>query len=71
MPVVTVDVDVDLDDFSDDDIAEEYESRGLGAGGDLSELLNELFYAFYFGKDDRAMQIARRLAQDATGRVIP
>jgi hypothetical protein len=63
-------VEVDLDEFDDDDIEAEYELRGLGGGGDFKDRIQELFYAFHFGKTDKAMEIARALAQDATGRVL-
>ena len=42
-----VDIDVDMDDFEDDDILEEMERRGLGAAvaspGDNFELLQLIF----------------------------
>jgi hypothetical protein len=42
-----VDIDVDMDDFGDDDILEEMERRGLGAAvaspGDNLELLQSIF----------------------------
>jgi hypothetical protein len=42
-----VDIDVDMDDFDDDDIMEEMERRGLGAAvsspGDNLELLKLIF----------------------------
>lgn len=37
MAYVTVDVDVDLNDFDDDEIREEYKARGLGEGLSESE----------------------------------
>ena len=37
MAYVTVDVDVDLNDFDDDEIREEYNARGLGEGLNESE----------------------------------
>jgi len=66
---VTVDVDVDLDDFDDDQISDEYESRGLG-GRDFHESVTEMFYAFYLGKTDHAIGLAKKLAQDVTGRAL-
>lgn len=35
---VTVDVDIELDSFDDDDIREEYISRFGGGGGDWSQI---------------------------------
>lgn len=69
---IMTEVEVDLDDFDDDDIREEFESRNLAsAGSDISDQIDELYYALYFGLNDKAMEIARKLAMDATGRVLP
>lgn len=35
MPYVTVDVDVDLDEFSDDELVEEMESRGFDVSKEI------------------------------------
>jgi hypothetical protein len=64
-------IDVSLSEFDDDDIVTEYESRGLGSVGDFGEQVHEMFYAFYFGKAERAIEIARQIAQDHTGRILP
>lgn len=66
---VTVDVDIDLDEFSDQDIVDEYESRGLG-GGDFTEAATEMFYAFHLGRTERAMELAKEIAQGVTGRML-
>jgi hypothetical protein len=67
---ITTDVEVDLSDFDDDDIAEEYESRGLGGEGAVRDTIQEMFYAFKLGKEDRAIELARQIAQDAMGRIL-
>jgi hypothetical protein len=66
---VCVDVEVDLSSFDDDDIEAEYVQRGLG-GGDMHDRLREMFDAFHVGATDRAIALARQVAQDATGRVL-
>jgi hypothetical protein len=75
MPYVTVDVDVDLDDFSTDDLVTELESRGKPAAhselSDADQSLDAIFYAFYFGKEETALDLMRKYVQDITGRTLP
>lgn len=66
----TAEVEVSLDDFDDDDIAEAYELRCLGDVRDHRDLIEEMFYAFKLGKTGRAMELARQIAQEATGRIL-
>ncbi len=68
---ITTDVEVDLSDFDDDDIADEYETRGLGGESAVSDEIVEMFYAFKLGKTERAIELARHIAQEATGRILP
>jgi hypothetical protein len=66
-------VDVDLDDISDDDLIDELESRNLGRRFELNadeNPITEMFYAFKLGRDDKAMEIAKKIAQDHTGRIL-
>lgn len=66
-----VDVEIDLGEFSDEDILEEAKERRLGGfeQEDPSEI-TEMFYAFKLGRDDLAMELARKIAQDHTGRLL-
>lgn len=66
---ITVDVDVDLDEFSDEDIRAEAKDRGL-LDYDACEDIIEMFYAFKLGKEQRAIELARKIAQDATGKIL-
>lgn len=66
---ITVDVDVDLDDFDDDDIREEAEDRGLLVRG--GDDIVAMYYAFYFGKTEQALELARKVASDHVGRFLP
>ena len=52
MPYVNVDVEVDvnLEDFDDDDIIEEYELRGLGERMPIKEALSEIYHLRRLGK---------------------
>ena len=76
---VEVEVDVSLDDFSNDDIRREFELREHLSNWDeiwnqvqgIQALAGEMFNAFYLGKKDQAIQLAEQIAQDATGRVLP
>ena len=54
MPYITteVEVDVNLGDFDDDDIIEEYKSRGFDIDGELQfkEAVNEIYQLRRLGK---------------------
>jgi threonine synthase len=67
---VTVDVDVNLEDFDTDDLLEELESRHIGVPVGNVEDVTEMFYAFKLGQTDRAMELAKKIAQDHTGRIL-
>jgi hypothetical protein len=67
----SVDYESDLDDFSDDDLIEELQERGMGdTPCNTREAIVEMFEAFYLGKNEAAIAIARRIAQDTTGRTL-
>jgi hypothetical protein len=42
--------DIDLEDFSDDEIIQEYESRGLSPGQRIEEALTEIYRLRRLGK---------------------
>jgi hypothetical protein len=65
---VSVEVEVDMSDFTDLDIENEAKERGLG--GIDPDHLNEMFYAFKLGRTDRALEIARQIAQDHKGMIL-
>ncbi|WP_339118537.1 hypothetical protein [Halomonas sp. BMC6] len=83
MPTVSVDVDVDLDDFDTDDLLEELKSRGLNHNGvgleegycpieckSTGQLAEALFEARRNGNDQRALELVDRLIYAALGRII-
>lgn len=73
MPYVNIDVNVDLDDFEDEDIAEEYEKRNLATDIDLveaDERLKEIYYALKFGMDEKANELTRLFVCDALGVIL-
>lgn len=65
-----VEVEVDLDDFSDEDLIEELESRGtsIGETGDSKELLESIWLKRRLGKDYQ--QELDQLIYSALGRVL-
>lgn len=67
---VSVEVEVDMSDFSDEDIQEEATDRGLVVGANADDEVTEMLYAFKLGRDDRAMEIARLIAQEHTGMIL-
>lgn len=64
-------VEVDLSEIDTDDLVNELESRAVAASRtDSAEDITEMFYAFHLGKPERAMELARKIAQDVTGRTL-
>ena len=71
MPYVTV--HVDLDDFDDDDIREEYESRNLGVddyGFTDNEVLTKAWRADREGRKEEAYAILREYMLDKLNKVV-
>jgi hypothetical protein len=69
---ISVDVDVDLSSFSDDEISEEFFSRSLSDSESVDQAdIVAMHEAFYLGRTDRAVELARKIAQDHTGRLLP
>lgn len=67
-----VDNEPGLDSFSDEDLVCELQERGMGdAPYGTHESIVEMYEAFHLGKNDAAIAIARRIAQDTTGRTLP
>ena len=68
---VEKEVDIYSDDLSDEDVRELCEERGIKAGGADSDEVTEMFYAFKLGRQERAMELARKIAQDHVGGILP
>lgn len=70
MPYITteVEVEVDLGDFDDDDIREEYEARGLSDKPEFKETLTEIYQLRRLGKPFE--NELNKLICDALGVVI-
>ena len=70
---VTVDVDVDLSDFDDEDIRDEYESRNLGdsvSSTDELETLTKIWLHDREGRKDEAYALMREYVLNKLGKVI-
>jgi hypothetical protein len=65
-----VDVDVDLDDIDTDDLIEELQMRKAGIPEGSAEDVTEMFYAFKLGRHERAVELARKIAQDYVGGIL-
>jgi hypothetical protein len=65
-----VDVDVDLEEIDTDDLVEELQSRNVGVPDGNVEDVTEMFYAFKLGRTDRAMELAKKIAQDHVGGIL-
>ena len=65
-----VSADINLGDIDIDDLREELRSRGNGVDEGSIEDVTEMFYAFKLGKTDRAIELAKKIAQDHTGRIL-
>jgi hypothetical protein len=65
-----VDVDVDLEEIDTDDLIEELQRRNVGVPDGNVEDVTEMFYAFKLGRTDRAMELAKKIAQDHVGGIL-
>ena len=74
MPYITVEVDVDMDSFSDEDIREEYEARGLGnestSVSEREEQLRRAHMLHHAGKKEQAYEILWQLCLDDLNKVL-
>ena len=70
--IVTVDVsvDIDLEEIDTIDLQEELQRRNQGYEGATGESITEMFYAFKLGREDRAIELAKKIACDHTGMIL-
>jgi hypothetical protein len=63
----TVEVDIDLDDFDDDDIYEEFHERGLAANddemNDFYAKLDHIKWEWQFGNKKEALRLLEQLTE--------
>lgn len=70
-----VEVDVDLAEIDTDDLVSELDNRDIDLGNGmcvdkLERLGNDLFYALLYGREDKALEAAKRVAEEITGRIL-
>ena len=69
-----VEVEVDLSEFNDDAITEEYNSRGLAdsdrCGDDDIELMNKIWIHDREGRKDQAYALMREYVYDKLNKVV-
>lgn len=65
-----VEIDVDLESVETDDLVEELQSRNVAIPDGNLEDVTEMFYAFKLGNTARAMELAKKIACDHTGRIL-
>lgn len=65
-----VDIDIDLEDIDTEDLVDELKHRNVGVPEGNIEDVTEMFYAFKLGQTDRAIELAKKIAQDHTGRIL-
>jgi hypothetical protein len=72
MTYITVEVDVDMDHFSDEDIRDEFNERGLGpdASSDDVEVLTKIWLHDREGRKDEAYALMREYVLDKLNKVI-
>jgi hypothetical protein len=71
MTTVTVDVDVDLSDFDDEDIRDEYNSRDLGSAGfDDREMLTKIWIHDREGRKEEAYALMREYVLEKLNKVV-
>ena len=68
---VYVSVEVDFSEFDTDDLKDELKSRGVDVGeSDMDDQLDEMFYAFKLNRLERALEIARQIAEGHKGAIL-
>jgi hypothetical protein len=71
MPTIYTEVEVDLDEFTDEELLEEIKHRNLGVGGDVAEaerLLDQIYQKRVMGQD--FMPELDRYLYETIGRIV-
>ncbi len=63
-------MEVDLDEFSDADIEEEYEARGLGTSTNPDEQCQRAYALHHQGRKDEAYAILWELCLDKVNKIV-
>jgi hypothetical protein len=70
MAHVYVEVEVDLDEFSDEDIEAEYEARHLGTSTDPDEPCQRAYALHHQGRRDEAYAILWEICLDRVNKIV-
>lgn len=70
MAYVTVEVDVDVSEFTDEEIENEYESRGLGTRTNPDEQCQRAYMLHHQGRKDEAYAILWEICLDRVNKVV-
>lgn len=72
MPYINVHVDADdvLSELSTDELVKELERRRHTFDAGVPELMLKMHHELNIGNDDRALVLARRVAEVSTGRMV-
>ena len=70
MAYVYVEVDVDLNEFSDEDIEAEYEARHLGTSKDPDEQCQRAYELHHQGRRDEAYAILWEICLDRVNKIV-
>lgn len=65
-----VNVDIDMEDIDTDVLMDELRERKCGVPEGSIDDVVEMFYAFKLGRNDRAMELARKVASDHMGMIL-
>ena len=66
-----IEVEVDIEDFDDAELVDEFDRRKLYASTGSVTTINQIADAFALKKNDQAMRMLENLIYDATGRIVP
>jgi hypothetical protein len=68
---INTQVEVDMSEIDESDLIDELERRGKEARGtDLSAEIQLMAEAFYVGNTTRAIELAKQIARDVSGKLI-
>jgi len=66
---VSVTIDVDIQEFDDDDLLSELQERGIVVS-DIEDELTEMFYAFKLNRIERVLEIAKEISSNHVGMIL-
>ena len=66
-----IEVEVDIEDFDDAELVDEFDRRKLYASTGSVTTINQIADAFALKKNDQAMHMLENLIYDVTGRIVP